>query len=54
VKNFEGKSKREAEKILVSMSSFAETHRPDQVRSLTETPSLLSFVVSDETVKDLE
>ncbi len=54
VKSLEGKSKREAEKILLSMSSLPEANRPDQVRSLTETTSLLSFVVSDETVKDLE
>jgi hypothetical protein len=54
VKSLEGKSKREAEKVLLSMSSTPEIHRPDQVRSFSETTSLLSFVASDETVRDLE
>jgi hypothetical protein len=54
LKILEGKTSREAEKALLGLSSSPEKHRPDQIRPLTETSSRVSFVVDDETVKDLE
>ena len=50
----EGKSTREAEKIVVSMSSQPEAFRKDSVRTLTAVLSEIRFTASDELLQKIE
>src|SRR5579885_1347871 len=50
----EGKSSREAERVLLSRASEPLAHRPESVRPVSETHSEVRFLVSEETLEQLE
>ena len=54
IRKLEGKSSREAEKELLSISSQPVAHLKERVRSVTETHTELKVVVKDDVLKDLE